>query len=181
MQVEKAQVREFAESVIIAVVLAVFIITFVAQSFVVQGRSMFPTLHDGERLFVNKFIYRFQEPKRGDIVVFSPQGDPGKKYIKRVMGLPGDRVEIRLDGTLYINGNLIKEDYIAAKARYGFGDYVVPEEHIFVLGDNRNHSTDSRDRMRVGDVPYDSISGKAFWVYWPLNRIRILKNPKYEI
>ncbi|AZR73106.1 signal peptidase I [Anoxybacter fermentans] len=180
MQIQKSQVREFFESIIIAGVLAFFIITFVVQSFVVQGHSMYPSLHDGERLFVNKFIYRFTEPKRGDIIVFSPKGEPGKKYIKRVIGLPGDHIEITKDGSVIVNGQIIKEDYINEKARYGIGHYTVPEKHVFVLGDNRNHSSDSRDIIRVGYVSYKSISGKAFWVYWPLNRIRILRNPEYN-
>lgn len=177
MQTVKSQVRELIESLVIAGVLAFFIITFVLQSFVVDGASMYPSLHNGERLFVNKFIYRFTEPKRGDVIVFTPKGETNRKYIKRVIGLPGDEVEVTADG-IYINGVRIEEPYINVIANSGFGIYTVPEKHVFVLGDNRNHSTDSRVMYSVGYVSYKSISGKAFWVYWPLNRIRLLKTPK---
>ena len=179
MQIQKSQIREFVESIVIAGVLAFFIITFVIQSFVVEGHSMDPTLADGERLFVNKFVYRFQEPKRGDVIVFTPQGEPRKKYIKRVIGLPGDLVDVAIDG-VYVNKQLIKEDYVQEIAKKYLGSFEVPEEHVFVLGDNRNHSSDSR-MQKVGYVSYKSISGKAFWVYWPLNKIRILKNPSYDL
>ncbi len=179
MQIQKTQIREFFESIVIAGILAFFIITFVVQSFVVEGHSMDPSLHDGERLFVNKFIYRFQEPHRGDVIVFAPKGEPRTKYIKRVIGLPGDIVIVDKSG-VYINGMILDEDYIYEKAAYGLGRYEVPEDHVFVMGDNRNHSTDSRSPSQVGFVTYKSISGKAFWIYWPLNRIRILKSPEYS-
>lgn len=179
MQIQRTQIMELVESIIIAGILAFFIITFIIQSFVVEGVSMYPSLHDGERLFVNKFIYRFQEPKRGDIVVFAPRGEPKKKYIKRVIGLPGEEIIIDRDG-VYINGHLVEENYINTKAEDGFGRYVVPEGHLFVMGDNRNRSTDSRNFNQVGFIPKKSISGKAFWVYWPLNKIRLLKFPKFN-
>ena len=188
--------KEFIESLLIAGVLAFFIITFVVQSFVVSGSSMDPTLHDGERVFVNKFIYYFQNPARGDIVVLNPEGD-SRDYIKRVIGLPGDKVEI-IGGDLYINGqavkeNYIKEDYIETY-RYEYyvpekdtykihdtaGPYEVPQGHVFVLGDNRNHSSDSRRIEIVGYVSYDQIKGKAFWVYWPLTHMRVLERPSYS-
>ena len=187
--------KEFIESLLIAGVLAFFIITFIVQSFVVSGSSMDPTLHNGERLFVNKFIYYFQTPQRGDIVVLNPKGDK-RDYIKRVIGLPGDKVEI-IGGTLYINGQAIEEEYIKEDYietyKYEYydpetdsdvihdtsGPYQVPDEHVLVLGDNRNHSTDSRIIQVVGYVPYDQIKGKAFWVYWPLTKMRVLQNPSY--
>ncbi|MFO7819412.1 MAG: signal peptidase I [Halanaerobacter sp.] len=191
----KEFIKEFIESLLIAGVLAFFIITFIVQSFVVSGSSMAPTLHNGERLFVNKFIYYFQQPKRGDIVVLKPEED-ARDYIKRVVGLPGDKVEI-IGGSLYVNGEEIKEDYIKEdyiethkyeyylpekdnyKTHNTAGPYHVPEEHVLVLGDNRNHSSDSRRIEVVGYVPYDQIKGKAFWVYWPLTGMRVLENPSY--
>ncbi|MFW6022776.1 MAG: signal peptidase I [Halanaerobiaceae bacterium] len=172
--VDKNDVKEFIQSLIIAGVLAFFIITFVAQSFVVDGQSMEPTLHNGERLFVNKFIYRFHSPERFDIVVFNPRGVSGTRYIKRVIGLPGETVHIS-DGITYINGEPLDEDYIKEPVRGDYGPYQVPEGNVFVMGDNRNHSADSR-LSYVGYVDYDSISGKAFWVYWPLNKIRIIRH-----
>ena len=187
--------KEFVESLLIAGVLAFFIITFIVQSFVVSGSSMEPTLHNKERLFVNKFIYYFQSPQRGDIVVLNPKGDT-RDYIKRVIGLPGDKVEI-IGGKLYINGKAVKEDYIKEDYMKTFqyeyylpqkdiykihdtaGPYNVPKEHVLVLGDNRNHSSDSRRIEIVGYVSYDQIKGKAFWVYWPLTKMRVLKKPTY--
>ncbi len=193
----KEEAKEIIESVLVAGVLAFFIITFVVQSFVVQGHSMDPTLANGERLFVNKFIYRFHPPRRGDIIVLRPKGEPNKKYIKRVIGLPGDKIEIK-DGKLLINNTLIKEDYINEDyiiSRYypidtdgdgsfdrrqsTSGPFEVPAGSVFAMGDNRNHSTDSRWLSEVGYVPYGDISGKAFWVYWPLTKMRVLDNQDY--
>ncbi|MGM0602354.1 MAG: signal peptidase I [Bacillota bacterium] len=173
-------IKEFLQSLVIAGILAFFIITFVAQSFVVDGNSMVNTLHDGERLFVNKFIYRLHPPERGDIIVFSPQGAPGKKYIKRVIGLPGDTVYIK-DGVTYVNGEPVEESYLPEKMVGDFGPYQIPSESVFVLGDNRNHSADSRFPGIVGFVDYDSISGKAFWVYWPLNSMRVIDHYDYQL
>jgi len=176
----KNAIKEFLQSLVIAGILAFFIITFVAQSFVVDGRSMANTLQDGERLFVNKFIYRFQSPERGDIIVFSPKGAPGQKYIKRVIGLPGDTVYIK-DGVTYVNGEAIEEKYLPEKMIGDFGPYEVPTERVFVLGDNRNHSADSRFFSIVGFVEYDAISGKAFWVYWPLTEMRFIDHQNYNL
>nr|WP_041608203.1 signal peptidase I [Halobacteroides halobius] len=174
----KQEVKEIIESIIIAGVLAFFIITFIVQSFIVQGHSMDNTLHDGERLFVNKFIYNFRAPERGDIVVFEPKGDPSRKYIKRVIGLPGDKIEI-VAGNLFINDHAVKEDYILEPMYGNYGPYKVPKKHVFVMGDNRNHSTDSRMTSLVGYVSYDAIVGQAFWVYWPLTDIRIINDTIY--
>ncbi|MGM0471293.1 MAG: signal peptidase I [Bacillota bacterium] len=179
MQLSKEEVKEFLESVVIAGVLAFFIITFIAQSFVVQGNSMEPTLHNGERLFVDKLSYRFTEPERGDIIVFTPQGATDKKYIKRVIGLPGDKVAIR-NHQVYINGTSINEDYLADKTLGDFGPYRVPKDHLFVLGDNRNNSADSRHTSLVGFVSYKEVTGKAFWVYWPLNNMRLVDHENYK-
>ncbi|ADQ15071.1 signal peptidase I [Halanaerobium hydrogeniformans] len=176
----KGAIKEFLQSLVIAGILAFFIITFVAQSFVVDGGSMAETLQDGERLFVNKFIYRINPPERGDIIVFSPRGAPAQKYIKRVIGLPSDTVYIK-DGVTYVNGEAIEEDYIKDKTVGDFGPYEVPEESVFVLGDNRNHSADSRFESIVGYVDYDSISGKAFWVYWPLSEMRLIEHHDYDL
>lgn len=177
---DSGDIKEFLQSLVIAAVLAFFIITFVAQSFVVDGRSMNPTLHNGERLFVNKFIYRFHSPERGDIIVFSPRGAPEKKYIKRVIGLPGETVYFR-DGRTYINGEPLSEEYINESMRPNPRTYQVPEDSVFVMGDNRNHSADSRMPGIVGYVDYDSISGKAFWVYWPLTKMRVIDHHDYNI
>lgn len=176
----KSTIREFVESLVIAGVLAFFIITFVVQSFVVYGQSMEPTLYNGERLFVNKFIYRFKEPARGDIIVFRPKGPKNERYVKRVIGIPGDTIVIE-DHKVYVNDEVLDEDYIDVAIGRDFGKYVVPEGHVFVLGDNRHPYASSDSRyQRVGYVDYDSISGKAFVIYWPLNKIEVLKKPKYD-
>ncbi|MFO7815751.1 MAG: signal peptidase I [Halanaerobiales bacterium] len=176
---DSGDVKEILQSVVIAGILAFLIITFVAQSFVVDGKSMAPNLYDGERLFVNKFIYRFREPQRGEVVVFAPQGSPKKKYIKRVIGLPGDTVHIK-DGVTYVNGQPLEENYIKEEMKGSFGPYQVPEDSVFVMGDNRNNSADSRFSGYVGYVPYKSISGLAFWVYWPITEMRIIEHMNYE-
>lgn len=173
--IDSGDIKEFFQSLIIAGILAFFIITFVAQSFVVDGQSMYPTLRDGERLFVNKFIYRFHQPERFDIIVFTPHGQPNSKFIKRVIGLPGETVYIR-DGITYIDGKPLKEEYLNELMIGDFGPYPIRENEVFVMGDNRNHSADSRIPSYVGNVKYSSISGKAFWVYWPLNRMRVIKH-----
>jgi len=174
---KKSELREFLESILIAGVLAFFIITFVVQSFVVEGPSMEPSFSHGERLFVNKFIYRFREPERGEIIVFEPRGAPSNKFIKRVIGLPGEEIEMR-DGNVYVDGDKLEEDYTQDPPRRSYGPYEVEEEELFVLGDNRSNSSDSRF-PHVGMVEYDSVAGKAFWVYWPLTEIRTVGTPSY--
>ncbi|ACL69977.1 signal peptidase I [Halothermothrix orenii] len=167
---DSTDIKEFFQSFVIAAILAFFIITFIAQSFVVDGESMEPTLHDGERLFVNKFIYRFHPPERYDIVVFRPYQGQSKRFIKRVIGLPGETIFIR-DGVTYINGEPLKEDFINGPMRRKFGPFYVPENSVFVMGDNRNNSMDSR---HFGCVPFESIEGRAFWVYWPVTKMRLI-------
>ena len=174
---KKSELRELLESILIAGVLAFFVITFVVQSFVVEGPSMEPSFYHGERLFVNKFIYRFREPERGDIIIFEPRGAPSSKFIKRVIGLPGETIELR-GGEVYVDGALLEEDYIQDPPRRSYGPYEVDQEEVFVLGDNRSNSSDSRF-PHVGMVKYDSIDGKAFWVYWPLTEIRWVNTPSY--
>jgi len=173
----KEGIKEFVESILIAGVLAFFIINFIAQSFVVQGHSMEPTLSNGERLFVNKFIYYFRSPERGEIVVLDPPGDINA-FIKRIIGLPGDEIEI-LDGKLYINNEPIEEDYINGEMYRDFGPHEVADDKYFVLGDNRNYSSDSRT-PQIGDIPKDAINGKAFWLYWPLTEVSFIESASYN-
>lgn len=152
----------------VAVVFCFFLITFVAQAFRVQGTSMQPLLQDGERIIVNKFLYRFNPVARGDVVVFWFPKDPSVSFIKRVVGLPGDVVEIRR-GQVYVNGIRADESYLGVR----FPDdeslpaREIPKGYYFVLGDHRNSSNDSRN---WGDVPERYIYGKAFFRFWPLRR-----------
>lgn len=164
--------REYAETVGGAVVLAVFIMVFIARSFTVDGPSMMPTLRSGERLLVDKLTYRFREPQRGEIIVFRYPSDPSHHFIKRVIGLPGDRVEIR-GGLVYINGVALEESYTNSPTISRFTSGIVPAGHYFVLGDNRNNSQDSRSPL-VGYVPRKLVVGRAILRFWPLTRAGLL-------
>ncbi len=167
-------VRDLAFSVLIAVVLIVFIY----QPVKVEGTSMTPTLQNDERIFINKFTYRFglANISRGDTVVFWYPGDTSKSYIKRVIGVPGDRIRVE-GGQVWVNGQLLEEDYVPPINRDNVSwkdgeEQVVPHDKYFVLGDHRNSSSDSRT---WGYVPKDNIYGRAVFVYWPLDKMGRLK------
>ncbi len=175
LEIKKSEYRENVEAFAIAVVTILFILIFVAQSFLVKGTSMDPTLQDGERLIVNKFTYKFKTPKTGEVIVFKYPGDPTKKFIKRVIGEPGDSVSIQ-DSKVYVNGRALEEPYILEKMDSDYDYVTVPEGTIFVLGDNRNGSRDSR-YTDVGFVPLKNVVGRANLIFWPINKIKILFNP----
>jgi signal peptidase I len=160
---------ELVHDLAVAILFCFFLITFVAQAFRVQGTSMLPLLEDGERIIVNKFIYRFHPIERGDVVVFWYPRDPAVSFIKRVVGLPGDTVEIRT-GQLYVNGQIVREDYLAP--RFRDDDSMAPTKvekgYYFVLGDHRNSSNDSRS---WGEVPEKYIYGRAVYRFWPLSKL----------
>ncbi|HOJ76735.1 MAG TPA: signal peptidase I [Bacillota bacterium] len=177
IEIKKSEYRENVEAFAIAVVTILFVIIFVVQSFLVRGSSMEPTLLDGERLLVNKFIFKIREPKIGDIIVLKYPKDPTKKFIKRVIAVPNDTVQIR-DGVVYVNGEAINEPYIKEKPELDFDWVNVPERTVFVMGDNRNGSKDSRD-PDVGFIPYENIVGKAIFIFWPVPKVQVLFNPKY--
>jgi len=149
----------------IAVVVCVLLITYVVQAFKVQGTSMSPELGNGQRILVNKFIYRFDDIERGDVVVFWYPEDPELSFIKRIVGLPGETIEIR-SGTVYVDGERLEEPYVAAMNadRRSHGPISVRPGHYFVLGDNRRGSNDSRS---WGLVPERYIYGLAFARIWP--------------
>ena len=158
----------------ISVVLAVVVILFLYQPVKVEGTSMMPSLIDQDRIFINKFIYRFGgDIGRGDMVVFWYPGDPSKSYIKRVIGLPGDSVEVR-QGTVLVNGRPLEEPYVLDEYRDNFSSsqYRVQEDEYFVLGDHRSSSNDSRS---WGAVPRRYIYGKAVFVYWPMEKMGLLR------
>lgn len=162
-------VWEFLHDLSVAVLFCFFLIAFVAQAFRVQGTSMEPLLLDGERIVVNKFIYRFQSIERADVVVFWYPRDPSVSFIKRVVGLPGDLVEIRA-GQLLVNGMPAREDYLPESFRDA--DNLPPTEvrkgYYFVLGDHRRSSNDSRS---WGEVPEKYIYGRAVFRFWPFDRV----------
>jgi signal peptidase I len=155
-------VMDVLETLILAGILFL-LINAVTARIRVDGSSMEPTLHHGQFVMVNKLAYRIGEPSRGDVIVFHYPVDPQQEYIKRVIGLPGDRVEV-IDKKVFVNDLLIQEPYIAAAPNYGPGSWVVPENALFVLGDNRNNSSDSHT---WGTVPLEYVVGKAVVVYWP--------------
>jgi signal peptidase I len=163
--------RDLAFSLLIAVILIVFIY----QPVKVEGTSMMPTLTNEERIFINKFTYHYGlgEIKRGDMVVFWYPLDTSKSYIKRIIGVPGDIVNID-EGEVFVNGNKLSEDYVpdTYRDRTSWGPQRVPAEEFFVLGDHRNSSNDSRT---WGFVDRKYIYGKAVFVYWPLDKMGPLK------
>jgi signal peptidase I len=164
--------RGWLKDILLAVVIAFLMVVFLYQPVKVEGTSMQPELLDQERIFVNKFVYHFEEINRGDIVVFWYPKDPSKSFIKRVVGIPGDVVSIR-DGRVYINGQLLEERYVPQ----GYQDLDsypamrVKEGHYYVLGDHRNASNDSRS---WGFVPRRYIYGKAVFRYWPVGKAGFL-------
>jgi signal peptidase I len=168
-------VIDVLETLILSVILFAAINT-VSARIRVDGSSMEPTLHSGEFVIVNKLSYKFSEPMIGDVIVFHFPRDPEQEYIKRVIGLPGERVEIR-DGDVYVNDRPIEEDYIAADPAYDIISEV-PEDSLFVLGDNRNNSSDSHN---WGPVPLDFVVGKAVFVYWPPTEWGFIDHPPVAI
>ena len=153
----------------ISLVIAGFIIVFLYQPVRVQGTSMLPGLEDQERIFINKFVYHWGPVEHGDIVVFHPPRYPSQSYIKRVIGVPGDRVKIE-DGHVFVNGKELSEPYVPLEYEdfRSYPEIVVPPHHYFLLGDHRTSSSDSRD---FGPVDQSYIYGKAVFVYWPMDKL----------
>jgi signal peptidase I len=165
----------WARDLLLSVLIAMVVILFLYQPVRVEGTSMMPALDDQERIFINKFVYRlhFGDIVSGDMVVFWYPGDPSKSYIKRVIGIPGDRVEVA-QGTVIVNGKPLDETYVPPEYRdqVSMPPTVVPHGEYFVLGDHRSSSNDSRS---WGMVPRRYIYGKAVFVYWPLERMGLLR------
>src|SRR5579885_3278404 len=164
----------WARDLVLSIFIAFVLIVFIYQPVKVEGTSMTPTLTDQERIFINKFTYRFglSNIERGDTVVFWFPKDTSKSYIKRVIGLPGDRVRVD-EGRVYVNGKELVENYVPPENRdestWRDGrEVTVPPGNYFVLGDHRNQSSDSR---MWGWVPRENIYGKAIFVYWPLDKV----------
>lgn len=175
-------IRETVETVVIALVLAFLIRTFVVQTFWIPSSSMEPTLLVGDRIMAYKLFYGMDNVHRGDIIIFKFPLNPDKDFVKRVVGIPGDVVEIK-DKTVYINGKKLIEPYaVHSKRDIGFprdeyGPVKVPPDSLFVLGDNRDSSEDSR---YWGYVPEENIVGEVFLIYWTPWRIRIIKSPSLK-
>jgi signal peptidase I len=186
----KSVIREWAESIIIAFILAMIIRTFLVQAFKIPTGSMRPTLLEGDIILVNKFIYGpkipftnlrlpgFGKPHRGDVIVFIYPENPKKDFIKRLVGLPGETVEIK-SGTIYVDGRPLLDPVFNQRYYYNKGDFAekgksikVPADSFFVLGDNSASSQDSR---YWGFVPWKNMLGEAMFIYWPPQRIRVIK------
>jgi signal peptidase I len=163
----------WARDLLVSLAISAFIIIFLYQPVKVEGTSMMPGLEDQERIFVNKFVYRWEPIQRGDIVVFRYPRDTSKSYIKRVIGVAGDRIRIE-NGQVFVNGAALDEDYVPsdyADAR-SYSEVVVPPNSFFVLGDHRTMSNDSRD---FGTVNERYIYGKAVFGYWPMDKLGRLR------
>ncbi len=173
------ELRDWVFAIVIAVVVALVVRNYVFTLVKVQGQSMEPTLHNADRLYVNRFFYT---PEKGDVVIFVSESDPHRPYVKRVIGTAGDTVYIDFrTGDVFVNGKLIDEPYIKeetilsgsyimslmSSGQYGPDNpIVVKEGHIFVMGDNRNNSKDSRE---LGQIPLEEVLGGAVFRFWPLN------------
>jgi len=183
--------REWTESIIIAFVLAMFIRAFFIQAFKIPSGSMRPTLIEKDRLMVNKLRYGpkvpfskanrlpgLTEPQRGDVIVFIYPGDPSRDFIKRLIGLGGETIEIK-EGDIYVNDIIVEDPFLKDVYYYNRGDYgregqkiTIPENHYYVLGDNSGSSSDSRF---WGFVPEENVIGRAEMIYWPFSRMRFIE------
>jgi signal peptidase I len=166
-------VVSWARDLLVSLIVSAFIIIFLYQPVKVEGTSMLPGLEDQERIFINKFVYRFDPIERGDIVVFHYPRDPNKSYIKRVIGVAGDHVRIE-DGKVFVNDQLLDEPYVPEEYAdlRSYPEVKVPGHAFFLLGDHRTSSQDSRD---FGPVDQRFIYGKAVFVYWPMDKLGKLR------
>jgi len=168
----KAFVRDLIVTVILTIIIF-FLVQSTIQVSIVNGSSMEPSLQHGQRLIVNKAVYFFHEPESGDIVIFHPPDNPkSDPFIKRVIGVPGDTVEIKA-GVVYVNGSPLDEPYVKQPPDYTFTAEKIPENNYFVLGDNRNNSNDSHNGWTV---PENNIIGKAWLSIWPPREWGVIPN-----
>ncbi len=167
-------VRELVETLLLTLVIFL-LIRFAVQNFRIEGFSMEPNFHDGQFLLVNKIVYMLHPPERGDVVIFRFPNNPDRDFIKRIIGLPGDRVEIE-NGRVLINGEALPETYPLNPGSYSYGPVTVGQDEYFVLGDNRNNSSDSHS---WGMLPSKNLIGKAWLSYWPPSQIGIVPTYSY--
>ena len=168
-----SHVRNWLRDLAISVAASAFIIIWIYQPVRVEGTSMQPRLHDNDRLFINKFVYSFENIGRGDVVVFHYPGDPSKSYIKRVIALPGDDLRIE-DGRVFVNRQPLAEPYVPPRFEDGrsVAEETIPAGTYWVMGDHRSISSDSRD---FGPVPRGMIYGKAAFIYWPADGVGVVR------
>jgi len=170
--IKKFYLVDWAETILVALFFALIIREYVIQTSVVPSGSMIPTIEIGDRLFVSKYTYKFRMPERGEIVVFKSPDKDGRDFVKRCIGLPGEKVEIK-DGYVLINDvPLILPEVMVQKDQSNYGPVTVPQNSYFMLGDNRPNSRDSR---YWGFVPSEDLVGKALFTFFPISRMRELK------
>lgn len=173
-------IMDILETVVFIGSLFIVVYLFIMQPNQVKGASMEPSFDSGDYIFTSKITYKFRAPQRGDVIVFKAPSNPDIEYIKRVIGLPGDKVMIR-NSEVYVDGRQLQEGYISAKTNLWEGGFskegeeiTVPQGEIFVMGDNRPRSSDSRE---FGPVPISSIIGQVFYRYFPANKMGAIVNP----
>jgi signal peptidase I len=168
----RGRLRVWLRDISISVVASFLIVTFLYQPVRVEGTSMQPGLRDQDRLFIDKFFFRFEKISRGDVVVFRYPRDPEKSYIKRIIALPGDSIFIE-HGRVFVNNQPIDELYVPRRYRdsRSMAELIIPPGEYFVMGDHRSISSDSRD---FGPVPHDLIYGKATFIYWPADNMGVV-------
>lgn len=167
--------RELLETIVLSLVIFL-LIRLVIQNYRIESHSMQPNFFEGEFILVNKLAFKLGEPTRGEVIVFHNPGNIEEDYIKRVIGLPGDVVEIR-EQTIYINGQELAEPYATNPFRDNYGPETIPPNHLFVMGDNRGNSSDSR---RIGPIPEDLIVGQAWLRVWPFDRWGMIQHYELE-
>jgi len=178
---QKSLSREYIEAIILALIFALVIRSFVVQAFKIPSGSMVPTLLVGDQILVDKLVYKFREPKRGDIIVFKYPQDPSRDFIKRLVGLPGEKIEVRdrivyindmpLDDSMYAYHESGLEGYFPVVPRDNFNSVIIPEGKYFMMGDNRENSMDSR---WWGFLDREAVVGRAFTIYWSRDIYRML-------
>lgn len=173
---------DFLQGIVVILAIMVMIYLFIMSPQEINGASMEPTFHNKEFILTNKIEYKLHDPQRGDVVIFKSPRNKDIDYIKRIIGVPGDRVGLK-GGTYYVNGERLFEPYLAANTYISGGNYlredseiIVPKGRYFVSGDNRGHSSDSRE---FGPIPKEDFIGKALLRYWPFSQAGVIKNPTY--
>jgi signal peptidase I len=171
---DKSILREFVETALLTLLIFLAIRTLI-QNFRIEGVSMEPNLHDGQYLIINKLVYYLHPPERGDVVVFHYPKNPRRDFIKRIIGLPGERVEVRGE-SIFINREELAEPYALHTGKYAWGPQRLGEDEYFVLGDNRSSSSDSHS---WGPLPRDALVGKAWISYWPPKHLGLVPHYSY--
>ncbi|OGG11081.1 signal peptidase I [Candidatus Gottesmanbacteria bacterium RBG_13_45_10] len=179
-----AAIFDFLQGIVVVLAILVMIYLFIMSPQEINGASMEPNFHNGEYILTNKVLYKFREPVRGDVVIFKSPQNKEVDYIKRIIGLPGETVKLQ-NNTFYVNGQKVDESYLAPGVIVYGGSYlaegqeiVVPPGTYFVSGDNRPHSSDSRE---FGPIALGDFIGVAFFRYWPISQMGAIKRPAYAI